>query len=261
MIFDILTIFPRLMDSPLNESIIRRAREDNRIRIDITDIRDFSLDKHAMTDDRPFGGGEGMVMKPEPLTAALRAVQLKNGRGRVILLSPQGRTYTQKVAEELSSLSHLILVCGRYEGLDERFVTASVDEEISVGDYILTGGELAAMIVIDSVTRLLPGVLGCAESVTRDTFSRDLLKHPQYTRPRVFEGQAIPEILLSGDHAAIEQYRLLESVRRTLERRPELIKKSNFSKSEKKLLIKHGLYQKIEALPTGLNEEGKTEKH
>lgn len=261
MIFDILTIFPRLMDSPLNESIIRRAREDNRIRIDITDIRDFSLDKHAMTDDRPFGGGEGMVMKPEPLTAALRAVQLKNGRGRVILLSPQGRTYTQKVAEELSSLSHLILVCGRYEGLDERFVTASVDEEISVGDYILTGGELAAMIVIDSVTRLLPGVLGCAESVTRDTFSRDLLKHPQYTRPRVFEGQAIPEILLSGDHAAIEQYRLLESVRRTLERRPELIKKSNFSKSEKKLLIKHGLYQKIEALQTGLNEEGKTEKH
>lgn len=254
MIFDILTIFPGLMDSPLNESIIRRARQDNKIRIDITDIRNYSLDKHCMTDDRPFGGGEGMVMKPEPLTAALKAVQLKNGKGRVILLSPQGRTYTQKVAEELSSYSHLILVCGRYEGIDERFVTASVDEELSVGDYILTGGELAAMIVIDSVTRLLPGVLGCAESATRDTFSRDLLKHPQYTRPRVFEGQAIPEILLSGDHEAIEQYRLLESVRRTLERRPELIKQTDFTDSEKKLLIKHGLYQKIEALQTGLNE-------
>lgn len=252
LIFDILTLFPGLLDSPLNESIIRRAREDNKIRIDITDIRDFALDKHATTDDRPFGGGEGMVMKPEPLTAALRAVQEKNGAGRVILLSPQGRVYTQKVAEELSSLSHLILVCGRYEGVDERFVTASVDDAISVGDYILTGGELAAMIIIDSVTRLLPGVLGCSESATRDTFSRDLLKHQQYTRPRVFAGQEIPEILLSGNHEAIEQYRFLESVRRTLERRPELCKRADFSKSEKKLLKEHGLYKKIEALPTGL---------
>lgn len=254
MIFDILTLFPGLMDSPLNESIIRRAREDNRIRVDITDIRDFSVDKHAMTDDRPFGGGEGMVMKPEPLTAALQAVQSKNGRGQVILLSPQGRKYTQKVAEELSALPHLILVCGRYEGVDDRFVTASVDEELSIGDYILTGGELAALIVIDSVTRLLPGVLGCAESATRDTFSRSLLKHPQYTRPRVFEGQAVPEILLSGDHQAIEQYRLLESVQRTMERRPELIQQASFTKSEKKLLVQHGLYQKIEALQADRNE-------
>jgi len=254
MIFDILTIFPGLLDSPLNESIIRRARQENKIRIDISDIRNFSLDKHAMTDDRPFGGGEGMVMKPEPLTAALRAVQQKNGPGRVILLSPQGRAYTQKVAEELSSLPHLILVCGRYEGVDERFVTASVDDEISVGDYILTGGELAAMIVIDSVTRLLPGVLGCAESATRDTFSRSLLKHSQYTRPRVFEGQEIPEILLSGNHEAIEQYRFLESVRRTLERRPELLRQAVFSQGEKKLLRKQGLDRKIEALQAGPNE-------
>ena len=261
MIFDILTLFPALLDSPLNESILRRARQENKIRIDITDIRNFSLDKHSTTDDRPFGGGEGMVMKPEPLTAALKAVQLKNGKGRVILLSPQGRTYTQKVAEELSSLSHLILVCGRYEGIDERFVTASVDDEISVGDFILTGGELAAMIVIDSVTRLLPGVLGCAESVSRDTFSRDLLKHPQYTRPRVFEGEAIPEILLSGNHEAIEQYRFLESVQRTLKRRPELLQQTIFTKSEKKLLIKHGLYQKIEALQAVRDEQGKTKNH
>jgi tRNA (guanine37-N1)-methyltransferase len=248
MIFDVLTIFPGLIESPLNESIIRRARQDNKIRINITDIRDFAEDKHTMTDDRPFGGGEGMVMKPEPLTAALGAVLKENGPGRVILLSPQGRAYTQKVAEELSSLSHLILVCGRYEGVDERFVTASVDDEISVGDYILTGGELAAMIVIDSVTRLLPGVLGCSESATKDTFSRNLLKHPQYTRPRVFAGQEIPEILLSGNHEAIEHYRFLESVRRTIDRRPELLSQVDFSKSEKKLLQKYGLYQKIEAL-------------
>ncbi|MFH2123638.1 MAG: tRNA (guanosine(37)-N1)-methyltransferase TrmD [Pseudomonadota bacterium] len=254
MIFDILTIFPALLDSPLNESIIRRARQEEKIRIDITDIRSFSLDKHAMTDDRPFGGGEGMVMKPEPLTAALRAVQQKNGPGKVILLSPQGRTYTQKVAEELSSLSHLILVCGRYEGVDERFVNASVDDEISVGDYILTGGELAAMIVIDSVTRLLPGVLGCAESASRDTFSRNLLKHAQYTRPRVFEGQEIPEVLLSGNHEAIEQYRFLVSVQRTLDRRPFFLKHAEFSEKETKLLKRHGLYQKIEALQTSPNE-------
>jgi tRNA (guanine37-N1)-methyltransferase len=251
LIFDILTIFPGLLESPLQESIIRRARQENKIRVDITDIRDFSLDKHAMTDDRPFGGGEGMVMKPEPLTSALAAARQKNGPGRVILLSPQGRTYTQKVAEELSTMPHLILVCGRYEGIDERFINASVDDAISIGDYILTGGELAAMIVIDSVTRLLPGVLGCCESVSRDTFSRNLLKHPQFTRPRVFESQEIPEILLSGNHEAIEQYRFIESVQRTLDKRPDLCKQVDFSKSEIKLLKKHGLYLQIEALQTG----------
>jgi len=254
LIFDILTIFPGLLDSPLNESIIRRARQNDKIRINVNDIRDFSVDKHTTTDDRPFGGGEGMVMKPEPLSAALAAVQEKNGAGRVVLLSPQGRAYTQKVAEELSELSHLILVCGRYEGVDERFVHAYVHDAISVGDYILTGGELAAMIIVDSVTRLLPGVLGCAESASKDTFSRNLLKHPQYTRPRVFEGQNIPEVLLSGNHEAIEQYRFLESVRRTLERRPELCRQVDFSKSEMKLLKKHGLYEKLAAVLAGKNE-------
>jgi tRNA (guanine37-N1)-methyltransferase len=254
LIFDILTIFPGLLDSPLSESIIRRARQEDKIRINVTDIRDFSVDKHAMTDDRPFGGGEGMVMKPEPLTAALAAVQQKDGPGRVVLLSPQGRAYTQKVAEEFSGLSHLILICGRYEGVDERFVDASVDDAVSVGDYILTGGELAAMIVIDSVTRLLPGVLGCSESAAKDTFSRNLLKHAQYTRPRVFEGREVPEILLSGNHEGIEQYRFLESVQRTLERRPELCRQVVFSTSEVKLLKKHGLYEKIEAVSTARNE-------
>jgi len=251
MIFDILTIFPDLLRSPLNESIIRRAQEAEQVRIDITNIRDFATDKHSMTDDRPFGGGEGMVMKPEPLTAALDSVRAKNGSGRVVLLSPQGRKFDQHEAMSLSKDKHLILICGRYEGVDERFREASVDDELSIGDYILTGGELAAMVVIDAVTRLLPGVLGCADSAEKDTFSRQLLKHPQFTRPREFGGTEIPEILLSGDHAKIEQYRFIESVRRTLKRRPDLLQKEVFSKAEVKLLKKHQLYGKVKALQTG----------
>lgn len=253
VIFDILTIFPDLLDSPLNESIIRRAREADQVQIGITNIRDFATDKHSMTDDRPFGGGEGMVMKPEPLTAALASVKEKNGPGKVVLLSPQGRQYNQEVALELSSQKHLILICGRYEGVDERFRVESVDDEISIGDYILTGGELAAMVIVDSVTRLLPGVLGCSDSAEKDTFSRPLLKHPQYTRPREFNGAEIPEILLSGDHAKIEQYRFLESVRRTMNRRPDLLRKEfgSFSKAEVKLLKKHQLYGRIKDLLKG----------
>jgi len=248
MIFDILTIFPDLLESPLNESIIRRAKEAERIRVNITDIRDFATDKHCMTDDRPFGGGEGMVMKPEPLTDTLAAVKKKNENGHVILLTPQGRQYNQKIAQELSLKKHLILVCGRYEGVDERFRAESVDDEISIGDYILTGGELAAMILVDSITRLLPGVLGCAESAEKDTFSRQLLKHPQYTRPRKFAEKAIPEVLLSGDHKRIKEFRFLESVKRTMERRPDLIKLATFDKCEIMLLKKHKLYKKLQIL-------------
>jgi tRNA (guanine37-N1)-methyltransferase len=250
MIFDILTIFPDLLESPLNESIIRRAKEAEQIRIGITNIRDFATDKHSMTDDRPFGGGEGMVMKPEPLTAALDSVRAQNGPGRVVLLSPQGRKYDQQEAMDLSREKHLILICGRYEGVDERFRQASVDDELSIGDYILTGGELAAMVIIDSVTRLLPGVLGCTDSAEKDTFSRQLLKHPQFTRPRSFDGADIPEILLSGDHEKIAQYRFLESVRRTMDRRPDLLQKESFSKAEVKLLKKHQLYGKVKELQT-----------
>lgn len=256
MIFDILTIFPNLLDSPLNEGILRRARQEGRIRIEMTNIRDFADDRHAMTDDRPFGGGEGMVMKPEPLTAALKNVRQRKPGGRVILLSPQGRLYNQQIARELAAEEHLILICGRYEGVDERFRLSYVDDEISIGDYILTGGELAAMVIIDSVSRLLPGVLGCVSSVENDTFSRSLLKHPQYTRPRMFENHAVPCELLSGDHAEIARFRFLASVRRTIERRPELIDREHFSPAEQKTLKRAGLDRIIEGLQKTSDDGG-----
>jgi tRNA (guanine37-N1)-methyltransferase len=244
--FDVLTIFPELLDSPLKEGIIRRAQEAGQITIACHNIREYALDKHAMTDDRPFGGGEGMVMKPEPLAAAVQAVQGMGPQpGRVILLSPQGRPYTQAVAEELAGYPRLLLVCGRYEGVDERFAARYVDEEISIGDYILTGGELAAMVLIDSITRLRPGVLGCADSADYDTFSRGGLKYPQYTRPRLFEGVAAPEVLFSGDHAAVAEWRLVAAVERTLAKRPDLVAGMRFSPSELKILQRQGLLAKL----------------
>lgn len=248
MIFDIITIFPDLLDSPLKEGIIRRARLNNQIEINIIDLRSFAEGPHAMTDDRPFGGGEGMVMKPEPLAAAVQSRADVGQKARVILLSPQGRRYEQAVAEELAADQHLILVCGRYEGVDERFRHGYVDDEISLGDFILTGGELAAMVIVDSVTRLLPGVLGCSESATKDTFSRNLLKHPQYTRPRVFNEHTVPEELLSGNHERIEAYRFIASVRRTLERRPDLLRNERFTAEEVVLLRQYALLQDVEKI-------------
>jgi len=241
MRFDILTIFPNLLKSPLEEGIISRALTDQRIAINFHNIRDYALDKHAMTDDRPFGGGEGMVMKPEPIAAALAEVASQAAGGHVILLTPQGRPYDQAKAAELAKREHLILLCGRYEGVDGRIEDHYVDEEISIGDYILTGGELAALVVIDSVTRLLPGVLGCADSVDCDTFSRGLLKHPQYTRPRVFADLEVPPVLFSGDHAKVAEWRFLASVERTMRKRPELLAAADFSAAELKLLRKHGV--------------------
>jgi tRNA (guanine37-N1)-methyltransferase len=246
MIFDILTIFPDLLESPLKEGIIRRARLNGQISTNIIDLRIFADGPHAMTDDRPFGGGEGMVMKPEPLAAAVESRKNIGQSSRVILLSPQGRSYNQAIAEELSTEAHLVLVCGRYEGVDERFRAEYVNDEISIGDFILTGGELAAMVIIDSITRLLPGVLGCADSATKDTFSRNLLKHPQYTRPRVFNEHSVPEELLSGNHEKIEAYRFIASVKRTLERRPDLIRNEKFTASEILLLKKNNLLKVVE---------------
>jgi tRNA (guanine37-N1)-methyltransferase len=244
--FDVLTIFPELLDSPLKEGIIRRAQEAGQIGVFCHNIRDYALDKHAMTDDRPFGGGEGMVMKPEPLTAAVQAVQsMAQPPGRVILLSPQGRPYTQAVAEELAGYARLLLVCGRYEGVDERFAAQYVDEEISIGDYILTGGELAAMVLIDSITRLRPGVLGCADSAGYDTFSRGGLKYPQYTRPRLFEGVAAPEVLFSGDHGAVAEWRLVAAVERTMAKRPDLVAGMRFNANELKILHRQGLLARL----------------
>jgi tRNA (guanine37-N1)-methyltransferase len=245
MRFDILTIFPELFTSPLREGILRRALQAGQITVNLHNIRDWATDKHSMTDDRPFGGGEGMVMKPEPLSACLRDAQAGK-QGRVILLSPRGKVYNQQAAERLAGYQKLVLVCGRYEGVDERFRRLYVDEELSIGDYILTGGELAAMVVVDSVTRLLPGVLGCADSAANDTFSRGLLKHGQYTRPREFNGLSVPEELLSGDHGLIEEYRFLESVRETLTRRPALLADVGFTAAEKKLLHKAGMLQAVQ---------------
>jgi tRNA (guanine37-N1)-methyltransferase len=248
MIFDVLTILPDLFDSPLKEGILRRALEKGQIGINIVNIRDFADGPQAMTDDRPFGGGEGMVMKPEPLARAVTSRYEGADAAKVILLTPQGRQYTQAVASELARQPHLILVCGRYEGVDERFRARFVDDEISIGDFILTGGELAAMVIIDSVTRLLPGVLGCIDSAEKDTFSRRLLKHPQYTRPRVFDEQAVPDDLLSGNHERIEEYRFIASVTRTLERRPDLLKQERFTTREIKLLRRHNLYETVKAI-------------
>jgi tRNA (guanine37-N1)-methyltransferase len=245
MLFDILTIFPELFTSQFQDGILRRAISSGNISVNLHNIRDYAEDKHKMTDDRPFGGWEGMVMKPEPLVAALEAVQEKGSRGRVVLLSPRGKVYSQKTAERLAGYPRLILVCGRYEGVDERVARCCIDEEISIGDFILTGGEIAAMVIVDSVTRLIPEVLGSEDSAKNDTFSRGLLKHPQYTRPRTFRDMDVPEVLLSGDHAEIEQYRFLQSVRETLARRPELLKNIKFTAREVKLLQKAGLMAEV----------------
>ena len=238
MKFVVLTIFPEMFDPFWDHGIIRKAIDQKTIIASSLNIRDYAADKHQVTDDKPYGGGSGMVMKPEPLAGAIRAAKRKVPSAKTILLTPQGQTFNQKVAHKLASFAGLILVCGRYEGVDERISHELIDTEISVGDFVLTGGELAAMVIIDTVTRLIPGALGGEDAAEKDSFSNGLLEHAHYTRPRRFEGNPVPEVLLSGHHQEIENWRLESSLLRTLLRRADLLKKKSLSKQELDILKK-----------------------
>ncbi len=238
MKFDILTLFPVLFHAFLQESILGRAVKRGLVDIKLTDIRSFARGPHRVTDDRPYGGGNGMVMKPGPVYRALQAVDRPKGKSLVVLLTPQGKTFEQSKAWELSRLDQLILICGRYEGVDERIRKGLVDIELSIGDYVLSGGELGAMVVIDAVSRLLPGVLGGENSATDDSFEDGLLEYPHYTRPQVFKGKNVPSVLLSGDHEKIRLWRRTESLKRTLERRPDLLKKTRLKQEDEAILAK-----------------------
>ena len=220
----------------MNSSILKRASESGLLDVGLHNIRDYALDKHNVTDDEPYGGGGGMVMKAEPIFKAVEGVLGSNPNIPVILLSPQGRPFSQSIAAEISQHEHFSLVCGRYEGVDERVRQHLVSDEISVGDYVLTGGELPALLVIDAVARLMPGALGNPKGAENDSFSKGLLEHPHYTRPQEFRGWEVPEILRSGDHARIEHWRHLQSILRTFERRPDLLDMENLSKDEKDYL-------------------------
>ena len=235
MKFDVLTLFPAMFASPFADSIIGKAAERGLIEISAHNLRDWAEGRHKVTDDTPYGGGEGMVMKPEPVARALKALQSENPLSRVLLMSPQGRPFRQADARKLADESGLILVCGRYEGFDERIRTL-VEEEFSLGDFVVTGGELPAMVIIDAVARLVPGVLGNHASAASDSFSDGLLEYPHYTRPADFQDQRVPEVLLSGNHAAIARWRRKEQLRRTLLRRPELLQGANLSEEDRRIL-------------------------
>jgi tRNA (guanine37-N1)-methyltransferase len=238
MRFDVLTLFPELFSSFLKETILGRAVKAGLIDIRLVNIRSFARGRHLVADDRPFGGGEGMVMKPGPMSRALESIDRTKDRSLVLLLTPQGRPFDQPLAWELSRMEQIILICGRYEGVDERIRTNYVDLELSIGDYVLSGGETAAIVLIDAVSRLIPGVLGGERSAQEDSFEGGLLEYPQYTRPRVFKKQEVPEVLLSGDHEKIRVWRRTESLKRTLERRPDLLEKAKLTEEDRRILAK-----------------------
>ncbi len=231
MKFDILTIFPDMLEGPLTASILGKATDKGLIEVNLHNLRDWAEGKHQVTDDTPYGGGDGMVMKVEPVAAALSELRQKRPKSRVLLMSPQGKTFQQADAERFSQEAGLVFVCGRYEGFDER-IRSLVDEEVSLGDFVLTGGELAAATILDATARLLPGVLGAAGSALGDSFSDGLLEYPQYTRPAEFKGVRVPEILTSGNHQLIANWRRREQLKRTLERRPELLNAAPLSKQD-----------------------------
>lgn len=230
--FTVVTLFPQMFESPLGHSILKKAQDKGLISIRLVDPRAFTTDRHHVTDDYPYGGGQGMVMKPEPLVSAIEDIRAQNPKARIVLLSPQGAVFTQETAAELAQREDLVLVCGRYEGVDER-VKSFVGEELSVGDFTLSGGEPAAMVVIDAVARLIPGVLGNEKSAADESFSNGLLEYPQYTRPEEFRGMKVPEVLLSGDHARIRQWRREASIRLTMDRRPDLLSKAKLTLEER----------------------------
>ena len=241
--FDVLSVFPEMLHSPLDFSLLKKAREKGLIEVGLYDIRDWAQDKHKMTDDAPYGGGCGMVMKVEPVERAVNALKRADVDPLVVLMTPQGETFNQRIALELSRQKHLIFICGRYEGVDERIRKHLANREISIGDYILTGGELSALVVIDAVARLIPGVLGNAASAQTESFSQGLLECPQYTRPAEYKGWCVPEVLVSGNHARIESWQRIEALKRTWKRRPDLLEKVDLSKEDREALekIKLGL--------------------
>jgi tRNA (guanine37-N1)-methyltransferase len=228
MRFDIITIFPDLFAGVLGCGILQRAQKAGLVEIRIVNLRDFAIDKHKSVDDRPYGGGEGMVFMPGPLSAAIEHCigEHQNPGSQVVLLSPQGKQWSQEMASEFSTIPHAILICGRYEGVDQRIVDCLVDREISMGDFVLSGGEIPAMMILDSVVRLIPGALGKMESAVNESFSTGLLDYPQYTRPHDFRGHSVPEVLLSGDHARIREWRKEKALEQTMRLRPDMIKKS-----------------------------------
>ena len=236
MHFDIFTLFPEMFPPYLNESILKRAQEAGLLEVGLHNIRDYAVDKHRVTDDEPYGGGGGMVMKPEPIFAAVEGVLGKPPSCPIILLTPQGRPFTQSVAKELVQENHLGLLCGRYEGVDERIRERMVTDEISLGDFVLTGGELPALVLIDAVARLIPGVLGDPEATQKDSHASGLLEHPHYTRPPEFRGWEVPEILRSGDHAKIAKWRRMQALKRTAERRPDMLENMELTEEEREFL-------------------------
>lgn len=248
MEFHILTIFPGMFESPFKYGVIGRALSKGAIRVVVHDLRKYGLGRQKMTDDYPYGGGPGMVMRPEPIFAAVEKAREAGAPGPVILLSPQGELFRQKVARELSELPGMIIVCGRYEGVDERVRVALVEREISIGDYVLSGGELAAMVLVDAVARLLPGVVGKEESVVAESFEGGFLDYPHYTRPAVFRKMAVPEVLLSGNHEAIKRWRRRESLRATLKRRPELLEGAALSGEDLEILEELKREEKAESI-------------
>jgi len=236
MQFEVFTLLPEVFPPYLESSILQRAREHGLIDVRLHNIRDWARDKHHTTDDMPYGGGGGMVMKPEPVFEAVESILGRDSGLPIILLTPQGRVFSQTVARELSAHERIALICGRYEGVDERIRTNLVTDEISIGDYVLTGGELPALIVIDAVTRLLPGALGDPTGADDDSHASGLLEYPHYTRPPEFRGEGVPEILLSGDHAKIEKWRREQSLLRTLQRRPDLLETAELTDKERKFV-------------------------